>query len=347
MSNSNDGKGNEFSKRGLEVLTSIISEFINSAEPVSSRAISKKLNYSPATIRNEMADLEDTGYLYHTHTSGGRLPTNKAYRFYVDEVIDNYELPKKEKDLIKAKLNKNISEIDTALKNLTKTLSEATNLTAFAITPNKRDQKIEYINIVRTFGDQVLLTIINDNNEANSAIIRIKESFDDASLKLLSKSMSYFYRGKTITDALKKEIVETFLADVKSYENISKDVVPSFMKVLKSMLDTDVYFEGLSNIFEIPEYSDKDKAKDFFKQLSNKDEFIGLLSDGNDDIKITIGEENQNNLLKNNTLITATYHINGKYAGKLGVIGPTRIKYDKVTSIINYLKENIDDTFKL
>jgi heat-inducible transcriptional repressor len=344
-------KKDVLTQRKLRVLREVVSEFINTAEPVSSKAIAKKSSFidSPATIRSEMSDLERMGFLYHPHTSSGRVPSDSAYRLYVNELISSYELPESEKRRVAERLYGNMKGLGNVLQNITSTLSEITNLTAFAVSPNKEVDKITSINILPVGGESAVFTIVSEAWNAYCTVIDLDEFYGVETFALLSEEMTVFYKGKTITDALKDEVIERFLSDLTVYESIVfEKIVPSFIKALEKMIDTDVYFDGVGNIFSLPEFSsrrDNFSLSSFIKHISNKQDILGILSGRNEGLDITIGSENKNDLFKDNTLITATYHVGGKFAGKLGVIGPTRMEYEKVTSIIRYLTENIDDVF--
>lgn len=334
--------------RKLKILQKIIDEFIESAEPVSSKKLaeSSDLNYSSATIRNEMAELEEMGFLTHTHTSSGRMPTNSAYRLYVNELIANYELPEHEKERVREKLLMNMANVNDSIRNIADTLAELTNMTTFAITPTNSEKAIKYISITEATKINVILTIVADDDEAFSSVITLTDGYDKKSLVLLSKSMTTFYMGKKITDALRTEIIKTFLSDIKSLESISDQVVPTFIQTLEKMLDKQFYYKGIEKVFELPESSDPDSLKSFFENITNEKKMTKLLQERKDGVDITIGEENNDEVLNGNTLITASYHVNGKLVGKLGVIGPTRMKYDKITSIMKYLTENAEEILK-
>ncbi|MGI6731070.1 MAG: heat-inducible transcriptional repressor HrcA [Anaerovoracaceae bacterium] len=339
----------DLSERKLRILQAIIGDFIYSAEPVGSRTLSKKydMGISPATIRNEMSDLEEMGFLTHPHTSAGRVPSDKAYRLYVNSLMQKYELPEEEKKIIEQQLNKNVLELEKTLKYAATLLSELTNLTSFAITPNQQENKLRYINILPVDSNTVVLMIVAESGKASNTTVKLRVPYTDADLELLSKVLTYHYKGKTLSSILTTDIIRHFESDIEALSRLVHNIRPTFISTLENMLDIELYLDGLTNIFSIPEYNDIEKAKIFIEMLNQKKHFTDVLINREDGIIITIGEEHEDDFMRENSLITATYHIDGKLVGKLGVIGPTRMKYGEVTSIIEYITSNLNKTFKL
>lgn len=336
-------------ERKLKILQAIIGDFVDTAEPVGSRTLSRKydLGVSPATIRNEMSDLEEMGFLTHPHTSAGRVPSEKAYRLYVDQMMGHYELSQDEKDRIAGKLYSNISELDRTIEHAARILSEITNLTSFALTPKQDADTLRYINLLPVDEQTVVLMIVADSGKVTNTALRMNLPYKEDSLALLSKTLTYNYKGKTISEALTMSIIESFESDLEAMSGLARNIMPNFMKTLERMLDVNLYMDGLANIFTLPEYNDLDKARMFMEMVNKKEDFARTLINREDGIIITIGNENPADCMKECSLITATYHIDGKLVGKLGVIGPTRMQYNHITSVIEYLTDNISNAFKL
>ncbi len=339
----------ELSERKLKILQAIISDYIKTAEPVGSRTLSKQdgLNYSPATIRNEMADLEEMGYLTHPHTSAGRVPSDKAYRLYVNELMAKSELSKEEKTIISNRLHDTTVDFDETIKHAASLLSEITNLTSFAMTPKKNEDVIKYINLLPVDEETVVMMIVSESGKLSNRALKMSVPYTEDKLDLLSKTMTYNYKGKTVSQALTNNIIANFETDVVAMSGMAEDVMPNFMKTLEEMLNVNLYMDGLSNIFDIPEYSDITKARNFIELMSQKDEITKKLIERDDGILITIGDENKDSELSDVSLITASYSVDGKLVGKIGVIGPTRMRYSKITSIMEYLTDHLTDSFKL
>lgn len=339
----------DLSERKLRILQAIISDFIATAEPVGSRTLSKKfdLGISPATIRNEMADLEEMGFLTHPHTSAGRVPSEKAYRLYVNDMMKKRELSKEEKDAIAKKLYENVAELEKTVQHAAEILSEITNLTSFALTPSPDEDTLKYINLLPVDEHTVVLMIVSHSGKVSNTALKLKVPYTEEGLELLSKNMTYNYRGKTISEVLTLDIIESFETDIEAMSVLAKKVMPNFVKTLENMLNVHLYMDGLTNIFSIPEYNDLDKAKMFLEMLGKKEDFTKTLINRENGVIITIGKENAEDMMQDCSLITATYHVDGKLAGKIGVIGPTRMRYGEITSVVEFLTENISNAFKL
>jgi heat-inducible transcriptional repressor len=339
----------DLSERKLRILQAIVGDFIRSAEPVGSRTLSKKLDMgiSPATIRNEMSDLEEMGFLTHPHTSAGRVPSDKAYRLYVNNLMQRYELPEEEKHIIEEKLTKNVTELERTIQRAATLLSELTNLTSFAITPNQEANHLKYINFLPVDETTVVLMIVTETGKVSNTAIKMKVPYTEENLTLLSKVMTYNYKGKKLSDILTLDIIKNFKSDIEVMSRLVETIRPNFISTLENMLNVELFLDGLTNIFSIPEYNDLEKAKVFLEMINKKKHFTDVLLNRENGVIITIGNENPEDVMRECSLITATYHVNGKLVGKLGVIGPTRMKYDEVTSIIEYITENINQTFKL
>lgn len=339
----------ELNERKLKILQAIIGDFITTAEPVGSRTLSKKydLGVSPATIRNEMADLEEMGFLTHPHTSAGRVPSQKAYRLYVNEIMKKKELTKDEKNIIVNELYKNFTELDKTLEKAARILSQITNLTSFAMTPSVESDKLKCINVLPLDENSVILMIVADSGKVSNTALRLKHPYNEEMLRILSKSMTYSFKGKTISEALRTDIISSFETDAAAMNALAQNIMPDFVRTLEEMLNINLYMDGVKNIFNMPEYRDISRAKDFMEMIDRKDELVRKLATRDDGIIITIGTENDDASLNDCSLITATYHVDGKLVGKLGVIGPTRMKYGEITSVIEYLTENLTNSFRL
>ena len=339
----------ELTERKLKILQAIISDYVKSAEPVGSRTLSKRfdLGISPATIRNEMSDLEEMGYLTHPHTSAGRVPSDKAYRLYVNDLMEKRELTIAEKNLIAERLRSNVTEFEDTIKHAAKILSEITNLTSFAMTPTKNEDTLRFINLLPVDERTVVLMIVSEGGKISNTALKLNVPYTEEGLQIMAKNMTYKFNGKRVTDVLKENIISHVESDIQAMSKLEENIMPSFMKTLEDMLNVNLYMDGLTNIFDIPEYNDLAKAKNFLSLLDKKEDFTKKLMEREDGIIVTIGDDNADDMMNDCTLITATYHVDGKMVGKIGVIGPTRMKYGEITSIIEYLTDNLNNTFRL
>ncbi|MDO5331327.1 MAG: heat-inducible transcriptional repressor HrcA, partial [Bacillota bacterium] len=191
----------DLNERKLKILQAIVADFISTSEPIGSRTLSKRLDLdlSPATIRNEMSDLEDMGYLTHPHTSAGRVPSDKAYRLYVDQLMDESDLPAVNKHEIKTKLLEDSEELDQTVEHAAHLLSEMTNLVSFAITPNRSESKINYINFLPVDDDTVVLMVVCEDGKVTNSAIKLNCSYTEDQLMLMSKVMTHNFKGKTVS----------------------------------------------------------------------------------------------------------------------------------------------------
>ena len=339
----------DLSERKLKILQAIIADFIRTAEPVGSRTISKNydLGISPATIRNEMSDLEELGYLTHPHTSSGRVPSEKAYRLYVNQMMNKRELTEEEKTSISIQLNSNVTELENLVQRAAHVLSEITNLTAFALTPRQDHDTLKYINLLPVDEKTVVLMLVSESGKVSNTAVKLDRPISEETLQLLAKTMTYNYRGKTLSEALTFDIIKAVKSDAEAMTMFEKNIVPNFVRTLEDMLNVHLYMDGLTNIFSLPEYNDLDKAKMFLEMVNKKDDLTKTLINRDNGVIITIGNENQNEMMQDCSLISATYHVDGKMVGKIGVIGPTRMRYGEVTSVVEYLTENISKAFMI
>jgi len=339
----------DLNERKLRVLQAIIQDFIQTAEPVGSRTLTRKyeLGFSPATIRNEMADLEEMGYLTHPHTSAGRIPSEKAYRLYVNELMKKQELTDAEKQAISSQLFSQFDELDRTIEHAANILSNITKLTAFAMTPRKEQDIIRYIRLLPVDEHTVVLMIVAQSGKISNQTLHVRVPIPDERLELLSKAFTYNYQGKTLSEAMKTDIINDFKSDVEMMTLLKDNVMPHLMRTFEDMLNVNLYLEGYSNIFALPEYNDVSRARSFLDIINRKQDLTDELISRDEGLTITIGDENRNEEFKDLSLITATYHIDGKLVGKIGVIGPTRMKYSQVTSVIEYLTDNLNSAFTL
>jgi heat-inducible transcriptional repressor len=261
--------------------------------------------------------------------------------------MQRYELPEEEKQIIAEKLTKNVTELERTIQHAASLLSELTNLTSFAITPSQESNRLKYINFPPVDEKTVVLMIVTESGKVSNTAIKMKVPYTEDNLSLLSKTMTYNYKGKRTQRYSELDIIRNFESDIEAMSRLVETIRPNFISTLENMLNVELFLDGLTNIFSIPEYNDIEKAKVFLEMINKKKYFTDVLLNRENGVIITIGNENPEDLMRDCSLITATYHVNGKLVGKLGVIGPTRMKYDEVTSIIEYITDNINQTFKI
>lgn len=331
----------EMDERKIKILQAIINDYINTAEPVGSRTIAKKydLGISSATIRNEMADLEEMGYLEQLHSSSGRKPSNKGYRLYVDKLMHVPNLTPEEQYKIKTQIiDTALFEIDKIIKQTTSLLSELTKLTCIVKTPSVSRSYIKHIQLINIDSSNVLLVIITDSGIIKNNVIRVGKNVSTDALAKLSNILNGRLKGLNC-DQINLEVINNLRIDLAGYEDIFNATIPVLYESLSSSDNLEIYTEGTTNIFNYPEYKDIDKAREFLSLLDNKDKIVGLLNNSSN-ISVKIGNENFIEGAEDCSVISAVYNLNEKPIGEIGVIGPTRIPYSKVISILgNVVRE--------
>lgn len=335
----------EMDERKIKILQAIISDYIETAEPVGSRTIAKKydLGISSATIRNEMSDLEEMGYLEQLHTSSGRKPSDKGYRLYVDKLMKIQKLSDEEELIIKNKIiNAALFEVDKIVKQATSLLSELTKFTSIVQTPSARGSYIKSVQLLGIDDTNILCVIITDNGIIKNNLIRVVKNIDVDTLLKLNIILNRKLRGLT-TEEINLRVINELKEEMAGYEDIFNAIIPQLYDSLTSTDMDEIYTEGTTNIFNYPEYKDIDRARDFLSLLDDKENVKSLLNPKKE-VSISIGEENFLKMAKDCSVISAVYSIGGKPLGSIGIIGPTRMPYSKVISIITFVVKEINNS---
>ncbi|MEW9123009.1 MAG: heat-inducible transcriptional repressor HrcA [Thermotaleaceae bacterium] len=337
----------DLADRKLKILQAIIRDFITTAEPVGSRTIAKKydLGISSATIRNEMADLEELGYLQQPHTSAGRIPSDKAYRLYVDQMMIANKIAQIEKNIIQNSLLEKIGELEQIISHTAKILSQFTKLTAMVLSPQYRHSRLKHIQLIPMEGRRVLIVVVLESGVVKNAILRLNEVLSEENLEKVSKMMNHRLQGLTVAD-ISAGVIHGMKNEMQMFNSIIETIMPMVMTTLEEIEEVHLYLDGLINIFNLPEYHDINKARDFMSMLDQKELIKELLLNTKDGVNITIGKENKHENLQECSLITATYKLHGKTVGKIGVIGPTRMDYDNIISVVDFMTGNLTKLLK-
>lgn len=329
--------------RKKKVLQAIIEEYINTAEPVSSNALTRNhgLDYSSATIRNEMADLEKNGFLDKTHTSSGRVPSEKGYRYYVNELLKEDNISREEIKYISSKLETKVNEIEELTKITANTISEVTHYTTVSIGPKTETQLIEEIKFVLLGTRMIMAVILTDSGLVKETIIKFDEDINEKQVE----TMNYMFNNKLRHQPIETidRPLEEYLYDEMTYSvNVIKPIIEQIKKVLAE--DEKIYLEGANKSFELPEFNSLQVAKNFINILDTKELVTDMLNSGfAEDINVYIGEENQKEELKDFSIVTFKHKVNGKELGTIGIIGPKRMDYSKVISVMKYISKKLNE----
>ena len=330
-------------ERKKRVLQAIVEEYIKTAEPVSSGAIMnlEGLEYSSATIRNEMAELEKMGYIEKTHTSSGRVPSAKGYRYYVDELLEDNKITVDEIDYISKKLETKVNELEEITQIASSTISEITHYTTVTIGPNTDEQKIENIKFVLLSPRMMMAVILTDNGLVKETIIKFDEDITEKQVETVNYMFNQKLKGKPLETI--KGPLEDYLFDEMTYSvNVIKPIIEQIKKVIEE--DSKIYLEGTNKSFDLPEFNSLEVAKNFVNVLDTKELMQDMLNSGfAQDINVYIGNENEKDELKDFSIVTFKHKVGNKDLGTIGIIGPKRMDYSKVISVMKYISKKLDE----
>ncbi len=335
--------------RKAVILKAIIKNYMETGEPVGSRTISKlpELNLSSATIRNEMSDLEEMGYILQPHTSAGRIPSDKGYRFYVDEILREKEIETEEfKDL----MFKKVDRLETLLKQLAKIIARDTNYAAMISGPTIHSNKVKFLQLSKIDRFKLLLVTVAEGNIINNRIIDIDSEISDSEILNLNLLINTSLNGLTIEE-INLGIMNKLRADAGVYGDIVDKVLREVAAVFESATDNlEIYTSGTTNIFKYPEISDREKASRLVNAFEEKDKLKEILSDVNEGcengVKVYIGNEVPVSDMKDLSVVTANYEIGEGLRGTIGIVGPKRMDYEKVLKTIRTVMASLDEQFK-
>ncbi len=335
------------SDRKLSILNAIINEYISSSEPIGSRTIAKQydIGVSPATIRNEMSDLEEMGLIVQPHTSSGRIPSDKGYRIYVDEILSRGELSS-DIEVISSMINKNLKHIDYLMQETAKMVSALTNYVTVIREPSSDSLCFKHVNFSIVDNNSLLLSMVMENSTVKNKIIDISNiEYDENTIPLLSFKVNELLKGKSIIEINKEDmqkVRDEFDGETEILIPVLKEMASEFSKEN----DYQVYTSGTDKIFNYPEFNNVSNAVELFKTLEEKQILLTLLGDDEkDSLQILIGSENEQEQLQNFSIVKSQYKV-GKSKGCISVIGPKRMEYtntiNTVTSVTKLLEQLLE-----
>ena len=346
----------DLDERKLKILQAIIRNYLETGEPVGSRTISKytDLNLSSATIRNEMADLEELGYIVQPHTSAGRIPSDKGYRLYVDQMLAEKEekldhATQEVKEMHQMLLEKE-DKMESILKQMAKMLAVNTNYATLVTAPQVKGNKIKFLQLSRVDVGQLLATIVVEGNVIKNNMIHVEESLDDETLLKLNILLNTNLNGLPIED-INLAIITKLKQQAGIYDGIIAEVMDAVAAVIRENDDIEIYTSGANNIFKYPELSDNQRASELINTLEEKQMLTELVQDSmtdenNTGIQVYIGNETPVQTMKDCSVVTATYELEEGVKGTIGIIGPRRMDYDKVINTLTTLKSQLDTIYK-
>ena len=341
----------ELDERKLKILQAIIRTYLETGEPVGSRTISKysDLNLSSATIRNEMSDLEEMGYILQPHTSAGRIPSDKGYRLYVDTMLDDKA---QEVHDMKAELEEKAGKIDDLLKSVAKLLAVNTNYATMVSGPRYASKKVKFIQLTLVDDSSLLAVIVLDNNVVKNKMIHMKESMDQETVLRLNFIMNTTLNGLDVME-MNLAVIQKIKEQMGAHNSVIDSVLEIIGNALTEDEDLEIYTSGATNILKYPELADKSNAAQILSAFEEKKDLNQWIeqdpvsqNDDNHAIQVYIGGETQVESMKDCSLVTATYRIDDGVYGKVGIVGPKRMDYDKVVATLQSMMEQLDDIFK-
>lgn len=340
----------ELDDRKLKILQAVIRNYLETGEPVGSRTISKytDLNLSSATIRNEMADLEELGYILQPHTSAGRIPSDKGYRLYVDNMMREKE---KEVEEMKSMLLEKEDKMEHLLKQVARVLANSTNYATLISAPTVHHNKVKFIQLSRVDERQLLAVIVVEGNMIRNKILETEEPLDDETILKLNMLLNTNLNGLSI-----EEINLGMIAGMKQTAGIHSEIVGGVIDAVAEAIradeDLQIYTSGANNIFKYPELSDGQRASEIISTFEEKKQLTelvqGTLTDENNTgIQVYIGEETPMENMKDCSVVTATYELGSGMKGTIGVIGPKRMDYEKVVDALKDMKKQMDRLYDI
>lgn len=336
------------SERKKKILEAIIQDYINSAEPVGSRTISKRydLGISPATIRNEMADLEEMGFLTQPHTSSGRIPTQKAYRYYVDEIMQVHKLAATiRRDIHEGYLNF-AGEIDNTMNHTAQLLSNLTNYTSVVLSPRVSRFNCKYVQLIPLIHERILLIIVTNEGVAKNVEMTLSREISHEEAQKLTHVLNSLLKNMAFQE-MNTELVDEIQELTRDEAGLLQEIMPVLKEALLAEAST-VHAGGVTNLFNYPEFNDVNSIKKLVNVIQEKSILAGLLTSGETEgepqtMRVTIGSENVNEDLREFSIMTTTYEVGGQTLGAFGIIGPTRMDYAGVSAILEAIRTELNE----
>nr|WP_302135441.1 heat-inducible transcriptional repressor HrcA [uncultured Schaedlerella sp.] len=335
----------ELSERKHTILRAIIQNYLETGEPVGSRTLSKStdLKLSSATIRNEMADLEDLGYIFQPHTSAGRIPSDKGYRLYVDMLMQDKE---QELEELKSVMLEKTDRVEKVLKQAAKVLAANTNYATLVSSPVNRRNTLKFIQLSQVDARQIVAVIVMSGNVIKNKIIDVGEMLGNETLLKLNMLLNTTLNGMSI-----EEINLGLIARLKEQAGIHSNVISNVLDAVADIIhvedDMEIYTSGATNIFKYPELSDKQNAQEILNAFEEKQQLAELVtetlsSEENHGIQVYIGDEAPVKTMRDCSVVTATYDLGDGMKGTIGIIGPKRMDYEHVMKTLKTLQSKLD-----
>lgn len=331
-------------ERKRDILQAVTEDYVSTAEPVGSRTISRKYltALSPATIRNEMADLEYEGYLEQPHTSAGRVPSEKGYRFYVDMLMKDRPLTKEEMDKVVEEYGRRRGEIQSLSRAAARVLAELANVAAVVIAHGMQCGFIKHVQMVPLSAEDIMMLVLTSSGAIEHRMIRIANSLSQNDLDMVSAIFNRHLRGLSFAD-LTRQVIRKVRSELSAYSELAGQALELLSSSGLCATEESVHTEGIANILGQPEFKQIERARPILRILESQSHVLSLMSSRRAGIMVRIGSENPAAELKDCSIVTATYAQRGRVLGSIGVVGPTRMDYSKAISLVRFMADGITE----
>ena len=339
----------ELDERKKKILQAVIRNYLETGEPVGSRTISRytDLNLSSATIRNEMADLEEMGYILQPHTSAGRIPSDKGYRLYVDTMMEE-----KEREVIEMKdmLVQRQDKMETLLKQVARVLAQNTQYATLISAPQAKRSKLKFLQLSRVDARQLLAVIVIEGNVIKNNILPVEEDLEDETILKLNILLNTHLNGLSI-DEISLGMIAAMKQQAGIHSSIVSGVIDAVAEAIRAEEDLEIYTSGTNNIFRYPELADQQKASELINTFEEKQLLGALLQEAytegeNTGIQVYIGAETPVQSMRDCSVVTAAYELGGGMRGTIGIVGPKRMDYDKVVGTLRTIQTQLDELYR-
>lgn len=328
--------------RQKQILSAIVNDYIVSAEPVGSRSISKRgdVGVSPATIRNEMSDLEEMGFLEQPHTSAGRIPSHKGYRYFVDHLIQQQDLREEDLQLIKLFFAEKLYEAEETVQQVATILSSLTQYTAIALGPEIFTTTLKHIQLIPLNDESAVTIIVTNTGHVENKMVSIPKDVPMAEIEKFINLLNKKLVGVPLLQ-VRSKLYNEISNELKRHVSRYQELIIMLENVLQQNKEDRIFVSGTTNILSQPEFKDVEKVRAIFELFDRSESLAQLFTDMPGGIQVRIGAENHLDAIHQCSLITATYSLEGQSLGTIGIIGPTRMEYGKVINLLDYLSKDM------
>ncbi|MFI3172343.1 MAG: heat-inducible transcriptional repressor HrcA [Eubacteriales bacterium] len=337
----------ELNERKMTILQAVIKNYLETGEPVGSRTISKysDLNLSSATIRNEMADLEELGYIMQPHTSAGRIPSDKGYRFYVDQLMADKT---REVEEMKEQMLTKADKMDQILKQAAKVLANSTNYATMVTSPTYNQNKLKFIQLSQVDDEQIVVVVVMEGNIIKNQIITVEKELSNEALLKLNMLLNTHLNGISIEE-INLGMIAVLKEQAGSHSEVISEVLDVVADIIRIEDDLEIYTSGASNVFKYPELRDNQTAEEILNVFEEKQQLADFvtqnLNSEENGIQVYIGSETSVQSMKDCSVVTATYDLGDGMQGCIGIVGPKRMDYEHVMKTLNTLKTELDNIY--